>query len=60
MYNTGARVSEATGLRVGEVVIDGSAVAHLHGKGAQGPQRAALAYDRQPDPQLEAPVGLRR
>jgi site-specific recombinase XerD len=33
MYNTGARVSEAIGLHVGEVVVDGSAVAHLHGKG---------------------------
>lgn len=33
MYNTGARVSEAISLRVGEVVVDGSAVAHLHGKG---------------------------
>jgi site-specific recombinase XerD len=33
MYNTGARVSEAIGLRVGEVVVDGTAVAHLHGKG---------------------------
>jgi site-specific recombinase XerD len=33
MYNTGARVSEAIGLRVGDVVIDGPAVAHLHGKG---------------------------
>lgn len=33
MYNTGARVSEAIGLRVGEVAVDGSAVAHLHGKG---------------------------
>ncbi|RWJ58250.1 MAG: integrase [Mesorhizobium sp.] len=33
MYNTGARVPEAIGLRVGEVVVDGSAVAHLHGKG---------------------------
>ncbi|MEP6905520.1 MAG: tyrosine-type recombinase/integrase [Gemmatimonadales bacterium] len=33
MYNTGARVSEAIGLRVGDVVIDTSAVAHLHGKG---------------------------
>lgn len=33
MYNTGARVSEAIGLRVGDVVTDGSAVAHLHGKG---------------------------
>ncbi|MER9128039.1 tyrosine-type recombinase/integrase [Mesorhizobium sp. M0959] len=33
MYNTGARVSEAIGLRVGEVAVNGSAVAHLHGKG---------------------------
>jgi site-specific recombinase XerD len=33
MYNTGARVSEVIGLRVGDVVIDGPAVAHLHGKG---------------------------
>jgi site-specific recombinase XerD len=33
MYNTGARVSEAIGLRVGDVVTDTSAVAHLHGKG---------------------------
>ncbi len=33
MYNTGARVSEALGLRCGDVVVDGSAVAHLHGKG---------------------------
>ena len=33
MYNTGARVSEALGLRVGDVVVDGTAVAHLHGKG---------------------------
>ena len=33
MYNTGARVSEAIGLRVGEVVVGDFAVAHLHGKG---------------------------
>ena len=33
MYNTGARVSEVIGLRVKDVVIDGSAVAHLQGKG---------------------------
>jgi integrase/recombinase XerD len=33
MYNTGARVSEAIGLQVDDVVIDGSTVAHLHGKG---------------------------
>ena len=34
MYNTGARVSEIVGIRVGEVVLDaGAACAHLHGKG---------------------------
>lgn len=33
MYNTGARVSEAIGLWVGDVVIDGTMAAHLHGKG---------------------------
>ncbi|MEY9120682.1 integrase/recombinase XerD [Bradyrhizobium yuanmingense] len=33
LYNTGARVSEAIGLRVGDVVLDVSPVAHLHGKG---------------------------
>lgn len=33
LYNTGARVSELTGLRVGDVVLDGSACVHLHGKG---------------------------
>lgn len=33
LYNTGARVSEAIGLRVGDVILDVSPVAHLHGKG---------------------------
>ena len=33
MYNTGARVSEVIGLRIGDVIINGSAAAHLHGKG---------------------------
>lgn len=33
LYNTGARVSELTGLRVGDVVLDGSACVRLHGKG---------------------------
>jgi site-specific recombinase XerD len=33
MYNTGARVSEVIGLRIGDVVIDGTMAAHLHGKG---------------------------
>jgi integrase/recombinase XerD len=33
LYNTGARVSELTGLCVADVVLDGSACMHLHGKG---------------------------
>ncbi len=34
LYNTGARVSEITGIKVGEVVLDdGAACVHLHGKG---------------------------
>jgi integrase/recombinase XerD len=33
MYNTGARVSEIIGLRIGDVIINGSAAAHLNGKG---------------------------
>jgi site-specific recombinase XerD len=33
LYNTGARVSEAISLRVGDVVLDVSPAAHLNGKG---------------------------
>jgi site-specific recombinase XerD len=33
LYNTGARVSEMVGVRVAEVVFDGAACVHLHGKG---------------------------
>ncbi|MBK7565183.1 MAG: site-specific integrase [Propionivibrio sp.] len=34
MYNTGARVSEVVGVKVGDVVLDASAACvHLHGKG---------------------------
>jgi integrase/recombinase XerD len=32
-YNTGARVSEVTGLRVADVALDGCAAVRLHGKG---------------------------
>ena len=33
LYNTGARVSEIIGVRVIDVILDGSACVHLHGKG---------------------------
>jgi integrase/recombinase XerD len=33
MYNTGARVSEITGLRVRDVLLDRQTAVHLHGKG---------------------------
>jgi len=33
LYNTGARVSEITGVRVADVVLDDAASVHLHGKG---------------------------
>ncbi|MGD0108370.1 MAG: tyrosine-type recombinase/integrase [Rhodopila sp.] len=33
LYSTGARVSEAIGLRVGDVITDASPAAHLRGKG---------------------------
>jgi site-specific recombinase XerD len=33
IYNTGARVSEIVGVRVVDVVLDGAACVHLHGKG---------------------------
>jgi integrase/recombinase XerD len=33
LYNTGARVSEITGLRVADVLLDRAVAVHLHGKG---------------------------
>jgi site-specific recombinase XerD len=33
LYNTGARVSEILGVRVADVILDGAACVHLHGKG---------------------------
>jgi len=33
LYNTGARVSEIIGVRVVDVILDGAAYVHLHGKG---------------------------
>ena len=39
LYNTGARVSEIIGVRIADVVLEGGACVHLHGKGRK--QRAA-------------------
>ena len=33
LYNTGARVSEIVGVRCADIVLDGTACVHLHGKG---------------------------
>ena len=33
LYNTGARVSEIIGVRLADIVLDGAACVHLHGKG---------------------------
>ncbi len=33
LYNTGARVSEAIGLRIADVLLDRASALHLHGKG---------------------------
>lgn len=33
LYNTGARVSEITGLRLTDVLLDRASALHLHGKG---------------------------
>jgi len=38
LYNTGARVSEIVAIKVADVVLDGAACVHLHGKGRK--QRA--------------------
>ena len=62
LYNTGARVSEVTGIKVGDVVLDaGAACVHLHGKGRKqrsvplwrSTVRAVRVWLRR-NPQLEA------
>jgi site-specific recombinase XerD len=44
LYNTGARVSEIIGVRVVDVILDGSACVHLHGKGRK--LRSIPLWDR--------------
>ena len=66
LYNTGARVSEITGVKVGDVVLDDSAsCVHLHGKGRK--QRSvplwrttvkAVRAWLKSNPQLEATSSL--
>ena len=45
LYNTGARVSEIVAIKVADVVLDGAACVHLHGKG-RAAGRAAVAFHR--------------
>ena len=64
LYNTGARVSEITGLRVTDVLIDRASAVHLHGKGRKErvvplwKTTAALlrAWFPRIDPSPDAPV----
>ncbi len=65
IYNTGARVSEIVGVRVADVVLDGAACVHLHGKGRK--QRAvplwkstaaAIRAWLHANPQLRGPAAL--
>ena len=44
LYNTGARVSEIIGVRVVDVVLDGAACVHLHGKGRKHALGAAVGH----------------
>ena len=46
LYNTGARVSEIIGVRVVDIILDGSACVHLHGKGRK--LRSIPLWDRTP------------
>jgi site-specific recombinase XerD len=61
LYNTGARVSEITGVRVGQVILHDAPCIHLHGKGRKQRSvplwaettkaiRAWLRLNRQPGP----------
>ena len=47
LYNTGARVSEIIGVRVADLVLEPVAHVRLHGKGTEGPDRAAVEEHRQ-------------
>jgi site-specific recombinase XerD len=50
LYNTGARVSEIVGVKVGDVVLDdGAACVHLHGKGRKQRSVPLWRINRQGD-----------
>lgn len=65
LYNTGARVSEIVGVRVVDVVLDGAACVHLHGKGRKERSvplwkstAAAVRAWLYANPQLRGPAAL--
>ncbi len=65
LYNTGARVSEIIGVRVVDVVLDGAACVHLHGKGRKDRSvplwkstAAAVRAWLNTNPQLRGPAAL--
>lgn len=65
LYNTGARVSEIVGVRVVDVVLDGAACVHLHGKGRKGRSvplwkstAVAIRAWLNANPQLRGPAAL--
>jgi len=65
LYNTGARVSEIVWVRVVDVVLDGSACVHLHGKGRKDRSvplwkstAAAIRAWLHANPQLRASAAL--
>jgi site-specific recombinase XerD len=65
LYNTGARVSEIVGVRVVDVVLDGAACVHLHGKGRKDRSvplwkstAAAIRAWLHANPQLRASAAL--
>jgi site-specific recombinase XerD len=68
LYNTGARVSEITGVRVADVVLDGAACVHLHGKGRKqrtvplwpSTLKAIRAWLRRPGAAVGSPGNWRR
>ena len=59
LYNTGARVSELTGMRVCDVMLTSTAAIRIHGKEPQGPNRASVAWHGESDPRLASSLSSR-